>query len=90
LATIGSPTDSGVFLINGSPVVLSTQMPNCIPGATPVAFGGWDAVYTVANRKATTMQADPYSAGFCILFRFEARVGGAVTCAGAARLLRVK
>jgi hypothetical protein len=36
------------------------------------------------------MQADPYSAGFCILFRFEARVGGAVTCAGAARLLRVK
>lgn len=85
-----SPTDSGVFLINGSPVVLSTQMPSVVPGATPVGYGGWNQVYTVANRKATTMTVDPFSAGFCVLFRFEARVGGAVTCANAARLLRVK
>ena len=30
------------------------------------------------------------SAGFCTLFRFEARTGGAVTCGNAARLLRIR
>jgi HK97 family phage major capsid protein len=78
------------FSIAGFPVVVSTQMPDCQPGATPIAFGLWDAAYTVVNRKSTTMQPDPYSAGFCSLFKFEARVGGAVTCPGAARLLRVR
>jgi predicted phage gp36 major capsid-like protein len=42
------------------------------------------------NRKNVTVMPDPYSAGFCHLFRFEARVGGAVTCPNAARLLRIK
>jgi predicted phage gp36 major capsid-like protein len=42
-------------------------------------------------RKATTVLPDPYSGGgFCQLFRFEARVGGAVTCGNAARLLRIR
>jgi hypothetical protein len=34
-------------------------------------------------------QQDPYSAGFGILFKFDARIGGAVVCPAAARLLRV-
>jgi HK97 family phage major capsid protein len=87
---IASPVDPGVFLINGSPVYLATQFPDCAPGATPVAFGGWRSVYTLATRKSVTWQQDPYSAGFCILQKFEARVGGAVTCSNAARLLRIK
>jgi hypothetical protein len=36
------------------------------------------------------MLVDPYSAGFCTMFRFEARVGVATTGLNAARLLRIK
>jgi len=87
---IASPTESGQMLINGSPVVIATMMPDVLPGSTPVAFGGWKAAYTVVTRKATTMLIDPYSSGFCTQFRFEARVGGAVTCPSAAALLRIR
>jgi HK97 family phage major capsid protein len=71
-------------------VVLATQFQDCIPGATPIAFGNWDKVYTLANRKAVQMQIDDYSAGFCRLWKWEARIGGAITCNRAARLLRIK
>jgi hypothetical protein len=43
----------------------------------------------VVTRRATTMQSDPYSAGFCTVFKFSARIGGSVICPGAARLLRI-
>jgi hypothetical protein len=33
---------------------------------------------------------DPFSAGFCILQKFSARIGGGITCSNAARLLRIK
>jgi hypothetical protein len=36
------------------------------------------------------MQQDPYSAGFCVLFKFEARIGGAPLCVNAGRLLRIQ
>jgi hypothetical protein len=42
------------------------------------------------TRKAITLLMDPYSAGFCILAKWESRVGGGVVCSRAARLLRVK
>src|SRR5262249_36606471 len=74
------------FLLNGSPVNIVTQMPECLPGNTPVAFGNWRQTYTLVNRSATTMMPDPYTGGgWCTLFRFEARVGGALTCPNAAR-----
>ena len=38
----------------------------------------------------TTMVTDPYSAGFCTLFKFDCRIGGTVTCSNAARLLRIR
>ena len=50
----------------------------------------WRAAYTLAQRSGTVMTPDPYSAQWCTLFRFEARVGGAVTCGNAARLLRIR
>jgi len=81
---VGAP-----FLLAGSPVVIANQMPDCVPGSTPIAYGNWRQAYTVVNRRGVTMMQDPYSGGFCILFRFDARVGGAVTCPGAARLLRI-
>src|SRR5262245_63611759 len=48
---IAMPTDTGQFTINGSPVNIVTQMPDVAPGATPVAFGNWNLVYMVVNRK---------------------------------------
>jgi HK97 family phage major capsid protein len=75
--------------LNGSPVNIVSQMPECLPGNTPVLYGNMRQTYTLVNRSATTMVPDPYTAGFCTLFRFEARVGGALTCPNAARLLRV-
>jgi len=78
------------FLLNGSPITIVTQMPDVAPGSTPVAFGNWEEVYMVVNRRAVTIQQDPYSAGFCILWKFESRVGGGVICPNAARLLRIR
>jgi hypothetical protein len=33
---------------------------------------------------------DPYSAGWCTLFKFESRVGASVLCPNAMRLLRIR
>jgi HK97 family phage major capsid protein len=60
---IADPTQPGQYLINGSPVILSTQMPDTAAGATPVAFGNWNSAYTVVNRKAVTMLQDPLLRG---------------------------
>jgi len=49
---IAHPTEAGQFLINGSPVVIATQLPDVLPGTTPIAFGGWKAGYTVVTRRA--------------------------------------
>jgi HK97 family phage major capsid protein len=87
---VPSLQDPLVFTLLGSPLKIATQMPDCVPGATPIAYGNWKQTYMIANRKAVTMQHDPYSAGFCSLFKFESRVGGAVVCPAAARLLRIK
>jgi HK97 family phage major capsid protein len=85
-----SPVAPGAYLINGSPVYLATLFPDVAPGAVPVAFGNWKKTYTIATRRGITWQADPFSAGFCVLQKFSARVGGGVTCPNAARLLRTK
>jgi HK97 family phage major capsid protein len=87
---IQSPVDPGQFLINGSPIRITTQMPDIVPGATPVLFGNLQAAYLLVYRKQTTMLQDPYSLGYCIVFRFESRVGGSTVCQNACRLLRIK
>jgi HK97 family phage major capsid protein len=70
--------------------VIVSQFPDVLPGATPIGFGDWKAAYTIVNRRATTMVTDPFSAGFCTLYKFSARVGGATTCPNAVRLLRIR
>jgi HK97 family phage major capsid protein len=87
---IAMPTDVSQYYINGSPVRIVSQMPDCAPGATPMAFGDWNSTYMVVTRKSVAMQHDPYSSGFCHLFKFEGRVGGGVICPNASRLLRIK
>jgi HK97 family phage major capsid protein len=77
-------------MLAGSPINIVTWMPDVASTATPIAFGNWRETYMVVTRQATTMRPDPYSAGFCTLFRFESRVGGAVLCGNAARLLRIR
>jgi HK97 family phage major capsid protein len=78
------------FALAGSPIVIASQMPDVAPGSTPILFGNLRAAYTVVDRKAVTMQTDPYSAGYCVLYKFEARVGGACTCPNSVRLLRIR
>lgn len=84
------PTGIGTFQMNGSPINIVTQMPDVAPGSEPVAYGNWREAYMIVNRKAVTMQQDPYSAGFCILYKFEARVGGGAICPNAVRVLRIR
>lgn len=87
---VANPTQGTPFLLAGSPVVITPMMPEVVAGATPVCFGNWPQCYTVVNRRGVTVQNDPYSAGWCTLLKFDARVGGAVTCPNAARLLRIR
>jgi len=84
------PQGMAGYQLAESPITIVSQMPDCVPGATPIAFGDWRAAYTLVNRAATTITADPFSAGWCILWKREARLGGAVTCGNAARLLRIR
>jgi HK97 family phage major capsid protein len=87
---VASPTETGQFLINGSPVVIASQMANVEPGSLPLAFGNWRQAYTMVNRRATTLVTDPFSAGYCTLYKFDWRIGAAVTCPNAVRLLRIR
>ena len=50
------------------------------PEVTPVLFGNLQAEYLLVYRKQTTMLQDPFPLGYCILYRFERRVGGVVVC----------
>jgi hypothetical protein len=56
--------EAGVFLINGSPVQIVTQMPNVATGATPVTFGNWKVAYMMVTRKSVTMDRTPTVRGF--------------------------
>jgi HK97 family phage major capsid protein len=53
-------------------------------------FANLQASYILVLRRAVSMISDPYSAGFCHLFKFFARVGGTVIRQNAARLLRIR
>lgn len=84
------PQGEPVYTIAGSPVVIASQMPDPTPGSTPIAFGAWREVYLIVWRKGITVDVDRYSAGFCVLFKAEARVTGGVMCPNKARLLRIR
>lgn len=83
------PSGIAGFMLAGSPINIVTWMPDVGAGSTPIAFGDWKRTYAIVNRKATTMLTDPFSAGFCTLYKFEARIGGNTTCPNAARLMRI-
>jgi HK97 family phage major capsid protein len=78
------------FTFAGSPIIIAAWMPDVAPGSTPILFGNLKRTYTMIDRQATTLQIDPFSAGWCRLFKFEARCGGAPTCPNASRLSRIR
>jgi HK97 family phage major capsid protein len=80
---IASPVNPGEYIINGSPVRIATQMPDVMPGSTPILFGNLQAAYLLVTRKVVSMLQDPFSAGYCILARSPcSRPGKAAAKAG--------
>jgi len=79
------------YQLAGSPIIIVSQMPDCAPGATPIAFGDGHEAYALVNRQATRITSDRFSAGWYILWKCEVPdIGGAVSCGNAARLLRIR
>jgi HK97 family phage major capsid protein len=66
------------YMLAGSPIHIVTQLPDIAPGSTPIAFGNWKRTYMIVWRKAVTMITDIYTASWCVLFKFEARVSGSI------------
>jgi len=90
-----NPQTGGPTFIDGSPIRINTYMPKptssgaWATGSVPVSAGNWQRAYLVVVRRGLTLQRDDYSAGFCVLFKAEMRIGGDVLCANAAKHLRV-
>lgn len=82
--------EAGRWTMFGHPIIATQWMPPVAPGNICVAVGDWRRVYSMVTRRAVTLLADPFSAGWCTLFKLWARAGGAVTCPNAARLLRIR
>jgi HK97 family phage major capsid protein len=82
----GVPT----YMLAGSPIFIATQMPNVAAGSTPVAFGDFQKTYTIVERRQPTITIDPFTAGWCRIFKCDARIGGSTTCPNASRLLRIR
>lgn len=82
-----TPQEGAPIQINGSPVRIVSQMPDASPGSTPVLFADLGSLYQVVHRRGLTFSSQP--AGWCSVFLFSQRIGGAVVCPGAGRLLRI-
>jgi len=85
-----TPAEGAGYLLGGSPIVVAQQLPDVVPGATPVLYANLRALYTLVTRRALTFQSDPYSGGWCTLMKFDTRVGGGVVCPNAGRMLRIR
>ncbi|MGH1367256.1 MAG: phage major capsid protein [Maritimibacter sp.] len=73
----------------GYPVLLVEDMPDVGADETPIAFGDFNAGYTVAERPDTRILRDPFSAKPHVLFYATKRVGGDVSDFAAIKLLKM-
>lgn len=73
----------------GYPVLVSEDMPDVAANAYPVAFGNFQAGYTIAERPDLRVLRDPFSAKPNVLFYATKRVGGAVSDFAAIKVLRI-
>jgi HK97 family phage major capsid protein len=72
----------------GYPVLIAEDMPDIADGATAVAFGDFEAGYTIAERPDLRVLRDPFSAKPHVLFYATKRVGGDVSDFAAIKLLK--
>jgi len=72
----------------GYPVLIAEDMPDIATGANAIAFGDFNAGYTVAERPDLRVLRDPYSAKPHVLFYATKRVGGDVSDFKAIKLLK--
>ena len=73
----------------GYPVLIAEDMPDPNPGADAIAFGDFQAGYTVAERPDLRVLRDPFSAKPHVLFYATKRVGGDVSDFAAIKILRL-
>lgn len=72
----------------GYPVVVAEDMPDAGSDAFPIAFGDFNAGYTIAERPELRVLRDPFSAKPHVLFYATKRVGGDVSDFAAIKLLK--
>jgi HK97 family phage major capsid protein len=72
----------------GYPVLMAEDMPDIAADATAIAFGDFQAGYTVAERPDLRILRDPFSAKPHVLFYATKRVGGDVTDFAAIKFLK--
>lgn len=72
----------------GYPVLIAEDMPDIASGANAIAFGDFNAGYTVAERPDLRVLRDPFSAKPHVLFYATKRVGGDVSDFAAIKLLK--
>jgi HK97 family phage major capsid protein len=73
----------------GYPVLVAEDMPDIAANAYAIAFGDFQAGYTVAERPDLRILRDPFSAKPNVLFYASKRVGGDVTDFAAIKLLKI-
>jgi HK97 family phage major capsid protein len=72
----------------GYPVLIAEDMPDAGTDSFSIAFGDFQAGYTIAERPDLRVLRDPFSAKPHVLFYATKRVGGAVSDFAAIKLLR--
>lgn len=72
----------------GYPVLIAEDMPDADADATAIAFGDFNAGYTIAERPDLRILRDPFSAKPHVLFYATKRVGGDVSDFAAIKLLK--
>ncbi len=72
----------------GYPVVVAEDMPDVATDSMSIAFGDFNAGYTVAERPDLRVLRDPFSAKPHVLFYATKRVGGDVSDFAAIKLLK--
>ena len=73
----------------GYAVLIAEDMPDIAANSYPIAFGDFNAGYTIAERPDLRILRDPFSAKPNVLFYASKRVGGDVTDFAAIKLLKV-
>lgn len=73
----------------GYAVLICEDMPDVAANAYPIAFGDFNAGYTIAERPDLRILRDPFSAKPHVLFYASKRVGGDITDFAAIKLLKV-